>query len=114
MTTSTETARHPSGAAKIDLKFWWPLAAGIVSALVSLLIGTTKYTGDASGHWTLSRANGMCASSIGQLAQVMNAQAGAKCASIATLEQWRGWLMVAGVAAIAAGIAWGIAANRSR
>jgi hypothetical protein len=115
MTISTETARHPSGAAKMDLKFWWLVAAGAVSVIVSLLIGTTKYTNTTRpGHWTLSQVNGICSSSLGQFAQAMDARAGAKCASIATLEQWRGWLMAAGVAAIAAGIAWGVAANRSR
>jgi hypothetical protein len=82
------------------------IGAGLASVLVSLVIGTTKYAGDASGHWTLSRANGMCASAAGQFAQMMNARAGAKCSSIASLEQWRGWLMVAGILAIAAGIAW--------
>jgi len=99
----------------MDLKFWWPVAAGAVSVIVSLLIGTTKYTNTTRpGHWTLSQVNGICSSAAGQFAQAVSAQAGAKCSSIASLEQWRGWLMVAGVVAIAAGIAWGIAANRSR
>jgi len=115
MKTSTEIARHPSGAAKMDLKFWWAVAAGVISVLVSLLIGTTKYTNvSRPGHWTLSQVNGICSSAAGQFAQVMNSQAGARCSSVATLEQWRGWLMVAGVVAIAAGITWGIASNRGR
>jgi hypothetical protein len=77
---------------------------GAVAVIVSFIIGAQKYQGDASGHWTLSRANGMCQSSAGAFAQMMNSQAGAQCAKIASLEQWRGWLMIIGLLAIAAGI----------
>jgi hypothetical protein len=114
MIASTEAASPPEQAARKDQRYWWLLSAGALSVLVSLVIGTTKYSGSAPGHWTLSHANGVCASPLGQFAQVLHPQLVARCASIASLEQWRGWLMVAGIAVIAAGTAWGLIANRSR
>lgn len=90
--------------------WWWLLAgAGGLSVIASFIIGTNRYAGTGpADRWTLSRVNGLCSSAAGQWGQVMNSQFGARCSSIASLEQWRGWLMVAGIIAIAGGAAWAL------
>lgn len=80
------------------------VAAGVALAAIGLIIGMQRY--GPSAQYSLSEANALCSSAFGQVAQVTSVRAHSNCASVATAEQARGWLLIAGILAIAAGAAW--------
>lgn len=77
--------------------------AGAVVLAFAIIVGNQRY--GPGGQFTLSQANGLCASTLGQLAQATYANARVNCSSVASTEQLRGWLTVAGVLVIIAGAA---------
>jgi hypothetical protein len=83
---------------------WILAAAGLLAVVIALAIGAQKY--GPGGTYTLSEANGICASAFGQAAQVSYARAHANCAAVGAEEQTRGWLLIGGVVVAAAGAGW--------
>ena len=88
------------------------VAAGVTLTAIGLIIGMNRY--GPSAQYTLSEANAICSSAFGQVAQVTSVRAHANCASVANSEEARGWLLVIGIIAIAAGAAWDFCLRRWR
>lgn len=89
---------------------WWNTPAALLGGLAGLLLGIAWLIGQQrygpGGQYSLSQANGFCSSAFGQLGQIANARASANCSSVATMEQWRGWLTVAGIVVLLGGAGW--------
>jgi len=93
---------------------WGPrvlLAAAVLAAAISLIIGHNRY--GPGGQWSLSQANGICASAFGQVAQVTSARVAAGCSSITTAEQARGWLLIAGILGGVVALGWAFYESRT-
>jgi hypothetical protein len=89
----------------------WVIAAGALLAIAGYLLGhTTLLVGWKGGD--ASQLNGICTSAIGQLAQVFSAAGRTDCSKVALVEQASGWMIVAGLAAVAAGLAWSVSLAR--
>jgi hypothetical protein len=100
MAIDTSAGRRPRSAVPAVLL----AVGGVVLIGVSLVIGSSRY--GPHGQLSLSQMNGLCASTFGQFAQAANSTASSNCSSVATTEQARGWLLVAGIITIVAGAAW--------
>jgi hypothetical protein len=86
---------------------------GFVATILGYMLGhTTILVGWKGGN--ASQLNGICTSSIGQFSQALDAHARSACAQVALYEQVSGWLIVAGVLAMAAGTVYEIMQRRSR
>lgn len=85
--------------------------AGAVILAFALIIGNQRY--GPGGQFSLSQANGLCASTIGQIAQGAYASARVNCSSVASMEHLRGWATVTGVLVAAAGAALAVRAARN-
>lgn len=97
------------------LRRWGPrvlLGAAVLAVAISLIIGHNRY--GPAGRWSLSEANGICTTEIGQAAQLTSARAAANCASITSAEQARGWLLLAGVLSGVAALGWNVYESRHR
>lgn len=72
---------------------------GVVMIAVGVVLTQVRIDGG-----TISQLNGLCASGIGQLAQVFSGSARHDCGEIALADHATGWLLGLGAATIAAGI----------
>lgn len=89
------------------IRKWGPrvlLAAAVLCVAISLIIGRGRY--GPNGQWSLSQANGLCATATGQAAQLTSTAAAANCAAINSAEQARGWLLISGVVGGLAALGW--------
>ena len=99
----------------MNVSKWAPgalLAAGIIAAGYGILLGAQRY--GPRGRYSLSQVNGLCSSPAGQLAQALNSRASVNCATVAGTEQWHGWLIITGVAAVLIAAGWAVYAFRAR
>jgi hypothetical protein len=79
------------------------VSIGVGLVAVSVYLGMRTYGPGVS----LSGENDGCSLLSGQVTGVVPGAFRAFCSSIMVREQWRGWLMVAGITALVAATAWG-------
>ena len=107
---STQDAGQPDGVTRPQHKWTpgWVIATGLILAAAGYALGQTTLLVAYTGGRTVSQVNGICTSSLGQFAQVLRPSLSGRCGQVAMYEQFHGWLIVTGVAVVAAGIAWRI------
>jgi hypothetical protein len=86
----------------------WLIVGGVLSVAAGLLIEYGWY------NKPVSQINGLCSSALGQLAQAGSGTAASNCSTAALLDHVLGWLIIAGVLAIIAGVAAGLSARHLR
>jgi hypothetical protein len=84
----------------------WVIVTGALAAVAGYVLGHTTLIVAYTDGRTVSQVNGLCTSAIGQFAQASNSRLSGNCGQVAMYEQAHGWLIILGVVAIAAGIAW--------
>lgn len=76
------------------------IAAGVMAVVAALLIDFKWYSAGSVSH-----LNGLCSSGLGQLVQAASGRAASGCSTAALLDHLVGWGIIAGLLAIAAGVA---------
>jgi len=87
----------------------WPvtlITGGVVLMVISLAVRFTTSVHGSLGTLSLSRANGLCSSSLGIFAQTSSATASHVCAQVQTYETVCGVLLIGGIVVALAGAAW--------
>jgi hypothetical protein len=102
--------RHPDGTIRHQRRWTpaWVTVAGVITAIAGYALGQTTLLVAYTGGRTVSQVNGLCTSAIGRLGQAMSSRTAGNCGQVAMYEQAHGWLIIAGVLAIAGGITWSI------
>ena len=86
----------------------WLIVLGVLSVAAGLLIEYGWF------NKPVSQINGLCSSALGQLAQAGSGTAASNCSQAALLDHVLGWLIIAGVLAVIAGVAAGVSARHLR
>jgi hypothetical protein len=107
--------RKPDGTIEHQRRWTpaWVIVTGAILACAGYALGQTTILVAYTGGRTVSQVNGICASGIGQLGQAMSTTVSQRCGQVAMYEQIHGWLIIIGVVAVAAGIAWSTRRKKS-
>lgn len=89
------------------------IVTGVIAVIAGYALGQTTILVAYTGGRTVSQVNGICTSAIGQFGQAMNIRMSQRCGQVAMYEQAHGWLIIAGVLTVAAGIAWAVRQKRA-
>jgi hypothetical protein len=103
--------RKPDGSLERRRRRWtpaWVIVTGAIAAIAGFALGQTTFFVAYTGGRTVSQVNGICTSALGQLGQAMSTRTAGNCGQVAMYEQAHGWLIIAGVLAVAGGIGWRI------